>query len=86
MHSDSLIAALAIALLLGISLASAEPHTDWQEVLQVGLPLCLAGVVTVAYWLRRQQPRRARPVQPRGLFMVWVNIRWEGLGRRDQGV
>ncbi|WP_277960594.1 hypothetical protein [Pseudomonas sp. RIT-To-2] len=86
MHPDSLLSAFAIALLLGISLASAEPHTNWHDVLQVGLPLCMAGVVAVFYWLRRHQPRSQarKQVQPtRSLLMVWVNVRWEGVGRRN---
>lgn len=89
MHPDSLLSALAIALLLGISLASADPQTDWKQVLQVGLPLCMAGVVAVFYWLRRDQPRSQarKQVQPaRSLLMVWVNVRWEGVGKRGRGV
>lgn len=77
MHPDSLIAAPVIALLMGISIAGATPDTDWTQLLHVGLPLCLAGVVTGIYWLRR------RAVQRGGLFMVWVNVRLGGMGKRD---
>ncbi len=82
MHPDSLLSACAIALLLGISVTNAGTETDWGEVLRVGLPLCMAVVVAVFYWLRRKRPR-SRQVQPaHRLSLVWVNLRWEGPARR----
>jgi len=88
MHPDSLLSALAIALLLGISITSAAPDTNWHELLRVGLPLCMAVVVAVLYCVRRQRPRRSAHRQapaPRNLLLVWVNVRWGGLEKRNSG-
>lgn len=74
MHPDSLLSACAIALLLGISVANAGTETDWGEVLRVGLPLCMAVVVAVFYWLRRKRPGQVVSGKPRSMFMVGIHI------------